>query len=207
MTNDPNLIQTEEQLREVIGPERPELRLKVRDQLDEFAIAFLEKSPFMILSTADADGNVDASPKGDGPGFVHVEDDRTILIPDRPGNKLVFGHLNILSNPRVGTIFMIPGTNETLRLSGRAELTRDPELLENLAGFGKPAILAIRVHIEECFFHCAKAFLRSKLWRPQDWPEKHRVSFGEMHAKRTDADPGTARAIDQQIERDYTKNL
>ncbi|MBW2244001.1 MAG: pyridoxamine 5'-phosphate oxidase family protein, partial [Deltaproteobacteria bacterium] len=141
-----------------------------------FAIAFIERSPFLVLSTSNKDGLLDASPKGDGPGFVLVESDRSLVIPDRPGNGLAMGHLNVLENPRVGLLFLIPGTNETLRVNGCAELTRNPALLERLAARGKPAVLAIRVEIEECFFHCGKAFIRSNLWQPEQWGERHRVS-------------------------------
>jgi predicted pyridoxine 5'-phosphate oxidase superfamily flavin-nucleotide-binding protein len=129
---------------------------------------------------------------------------RTLVIPDRPGNKLVFGHLNILRNPHVGLIFMIPGTPETLRVNGRAELTRDPQLLKRLAARGRPAILATRVEIDECFFHCAKAFIRSNLWKPDRWGEKHRVSFGEMFGA---GNPDAVKAIDNAIKTDYRDNL
>lgn len=204
---DPYAIRTVEALRETIGAEIPGLGLKNADTLDAFALDFLSRSPFVVLATCDAEGNLDASPKGDGPGFVLVHDERTLVVPDRPGNKLVYGHLNILQNPKVGLIFMIPGTPETLRVNGRAELTRDPVLLERLAARGRPAVLAIRVHVDECFFHCAKAFLRAKLWKPETWPERHRVSFGEMMAKRTSADAETARVVDEAIEADYRDNL
>jgi PPOX class probable FMN-dependent enzyme len=204
---DPYHISTIEELRAVIGPNIPGVELKVRDHLDEFAREFVSRSPFVILSTAGADGRQDASPKGDGPGFVLVEDARTIVIPDRPGNKLVFGLQNILANPHVGLLFLIPGTNETLRIAGRAELTRDPELLQRLATRGKPAVLAIRVRVEECFFHCAKAFLRSELWRPERWPERLRVSFGRMMLRNTDGDEKAIAAIDAAVEQDYRTNL
>jgi len=150
---------------------------------------------------------VDASPKGDAPGFVWVENEKTLVIPDRPGNKLAYGHVNILENSKVGVLFLIPGTPETLRVNGTAELTVDPELLEQLAARGKPAVLAIRVHVEECFFHCAKAFMRSKLWQPQAWPERQKISFGRMFAKVTGADETAAKAIDEAVEVDYRDNL
>ena len=200
-------IRTPEALRELVGPGLPGLELKNDKQLDEFAIDFLSRTPFLVLATSDANGNLDASPKGDGPGFVLVEDERTLIIPDRPGNKLVYGHLNILENPKVGLIFMIPGTPETLRVNGTAELTADPAVLERLAARGRPAVLAIRVHVGECFFHCAKAFIRSKLWKPETWPERHRVSFGEMLVKKAGGDDSTVRAVDESVEADYRDNL
>jgi PPOX class probable FMN-dependent enzyme len=201
---DPHSIKTVEELRSLVGDVPAGFDLKVVDRLGRFERDFLERCPFLIIASASENGHLDASPKGDGPGFVVVEDDQSLVIPDRPGNKLVFGHLNILRNPHVGLLFMIPGTPETLRVNGRAELTRDPALLERLAARGRPAILATRVRIDECFFHCAKAFMRSNLWKPEKWGDRHRVSFGEIYAAgNTDA----ASAIDKAIEEDYRDNL
>lgn len=200
-------IATEADLRAVIGPEPPGLAEKNQPCLDAFAIEFIGKSPFLVLSTADREGRIDASPKGDAPGFVAVEDERCIVIPDRTGNRLAYGHRNVLENPRVGVLFMIPGTPETLRVSGRAELTAEPALLARLAARGKPAVLAIRVRIEEVFFHCAKAFLRAQLWQPGTWQERHEVSFGKMYAARKQAAASTAKAIDAAIAADYRDNL
>jgi len=205
--SDPHLIQTEAELRELIGTPSPTTEAKIEDRLDSFGRDFLERCPFLVLGTADEHGALDASPKGDAPGFVLVEDDRTIVIPDRPGNKLVFGHLNVLRNPRVGILFMIPGTPETLRINGRAELTRDPALLERLAARGRPAVLGLRIRIDQCFFHCAKAFLRSNLWQPERWGEPHRVSFGEIFAARTGSDDSVARVYDEAIEKNYAEEL
>ncbi len=203
-----SLITNIEELRAVIGEEIPGLGEKNIDELDSFAIEFIEKSPFLILTTSDNEGRCDASPKGDSPGFVWVLDKKTIVIPDRPGNKLAYGHLNILENPHVGIIFMIPGTSETLRINGKAELDSSPELLNDLSARGKPAVLAIRVDIEECFFHCAKAFIRSGLWDSGRWPdEPHKVSFGEMYASRKKASDEVASAIDKNIKADYENNL
>jgi uncharacterized protein len=205
--SDPHVIRTPEALREVVGPEIPGLDLKNQSALDEFSIEFIGRSSFLILATADAAGNLDASPKGDGAGFVLVEDERTLVIPDRPGNKLVYGHLNILVNPKVGVLFLIPGTPETLRVNGTAELTVDPALLERLAARGKPPVLAIRVSVEECFFHCAKAFIRSQLWKPDSWPVRQKISFGRMLAKRIGGGADTAKTIDDAVEADYRDNL
>jgi PPOX class probable FMN-dependent enzyme len=202
-----HVIRSVHELREVIGQEIPGLGLKNQARLDEYALDFLSRVPFLVLATADADGRLDASPKGDAPGFVHVIDERTLAIPDRPGNKLVYGHQNILANPKVGVIFMIPGTPETLRVNGTAELTTDPALLARLSARGRPAQLAIRVTVEECFFHCAKAFLRAQLWKPETWPERHMYSFGAMFAKRTGTGEDAARAVDAAIEKDYRENL
>jgi PPOX class probable FMN-dependent enzyme len=207
MSDDAHRIESLDVLRRTVGDGPPGVELKINETLDEFAIAFIERSPFLVLSTSNRDGLLDASPKGDGPGFVLVESDRSLVIPDRPGNGLVMGHLNVLENPRVGLLFLIPGTNETLRVNGCAELTRNPALLERLAARGKPAVLAIRVEIEECFFHCGKAFIRSNLWQPERWGERHRVSFGNMIAKKIEADESVARKIDESIEEDYRTGL
>lgn len=201
-------IETVAELREVIGePLEIMNTIKGADRLDDYTRDFIERAPFLVLSTADADGQQDASPKGDGPGFVVIEDEKTLVIPDRPGNKLAFGLENILQNPQVGILFVIPGTPETLRVNGRAELTREPELLERMAARGKPAVLGIRVTVEQCFFHCAKAFLRSQLWKPDTWPERLRISFGRMAAEKLEADRQLADAIDKAVEEDYRANL
>ena len=207
MSDNRHVIKTTEALREIVGPAPPGLELKNEATLNESAIDFVARAPFLVLSTAGAAGSLDASPKGDGPGFVLVEDDRTLVIPDRPGNKLAYGHLNILENPRVGLLFMIPGTPETLRINGTAELTSDPELLARLAARGRPAVLAIRVHVEECFFHCAKAFIRSQLWKPESWPERQKISFGRMFAKRAGVGDDVAERVDEAVEADYRDNL
>jgi uncharacterized protein len=204
---DPHAITNVEALQKIVGEPNPVIQAKVMAALDSFAIDFLARCPFLVLSTSDSEGNLDASPKGDAPGFVQVEEDRTIVIPDRPGNKLAFGHRNIIENPHVGLIFMIPGTPETLRINGRAQLTRNPELLEQLAARGRPAVIAIRVEIDQCFFHCAKAFIRSNLWKPEEWAERHTVSFGEIFAAKTGADAETARAYDEAIQADYREQL
>ncbi|XOV84704.1 MAG: MSMEG_1061 family FMN-dependent PPOX-type flavoprotein [bacterium] len=202
-----NDILTVEQLRNVLGTPHPALGEKNIDHIDAYAAAFIAECPFIVLSTADAQGRVDASPKGDSAGFVQVEDNKTLVIPDRPGNKLAYGHQNILANPNVGVLFVIPQTNETLRVNGRAALTADPQLLASLAARGKPAVLAIRITVEECFFHCGKAFIRSELWQPDRWQGRHRVSFGEMYAQRKSLDNSVAEAIDGSIDQDYRENL
>ena len=206
-SSNPHAIRTPEALRKIVGAPMPGLDLKNEKTLNEFAVDFLARSPFLVLSTSDADGNLDASPKGDGPGFVLVEDEHTLVIPDRPGNKLAYGHLNILENPKVGVLFLVPGTPETLRVNGTAELSTEPALLERLVGRGRPAVLAIRIHVEEAFFHCAKAFIRSKLWKPDTWPERQKISFGRMLARRTGADEGVIKTIDEAVEADYRDNL
>jgi PPOX class probable FMN-dependent enzyme len=204
---DPHRLTTTEQVRAIIGEELPVVRAKLFQALDETAIAFIERSPLLLLATADATGKPDVSPKGDGPGFVAIEGDRTLLIPDRKGNKLIFGLQNILVNPRVSVIFLVPGTGETLRVQGTAELSADPKLLDRLSQRGQPAVLAIRVRVDACFFHCAKAFKRSRLWEPASWPAPLRVSFGKLLARKLGGGAELEHGIDRMIEDDYENNL
>jgi uncharacterized protein len=195
------------QLRAIIGEPSPLVAHKLLSALDEAAVAFVRRSPFLVLATADAAGNQDASPKGDTPGFVAIENPTTLLIPDRKGNKLVFTLQNILANPQVGVIFMVPGTNETLRINGTAELTVEPAVLERLAARGSAAQLAIRLTVRECFFHCAKAFMRSQLWHPESWSVPIKISWGEYLAAKMGATDDTAKQIDNFVEQDYKTNL
>ena len=196
-----------EQLRAIFGEPSPLVAKKLLRGLDEMAAGFIRRSPFLVIGTADAEGNQDVSPKGDGPGFVMIEDEKTLLIPDRRGNKLIFTLQNILANPHVGLIFVVPGTDETLRVNGTAELSADPALLEQLSARGLPAQLAIRVKVRECFFHCAKAFIRSQLWKPESWNERMRISWGKYLAEKIGASDETATQIDQFVEQDYKNNL
>ena len=194
-------------LRKRIGTPGELVPYKIHRRLNARAAAFIGKSPLFMLSTAGADGRPTVSPKGDPAGFVHVADDRTLLIPERKGNKLIMGLQNILANGRVALIFLVPGTEETFRVHGTAELTADPAVLARLEQRGKPALLAIRVRVERCFFHCAKAFKRASLWKPETWPEPLRISFGTMFAKKYGADAELAAKIDAGIEADYRTEL
>jgi PPOX class probable FMN-dependent enzyme len=160
-----------------------------------------------MLATADPEGWPDVSPKGDEPGFVAIENANTLLIPERKGNRMMMSLRNILSNPRVAVIFLVPGTEETLRLEGRASLTSEPEILQRLSARGQPALLAIRVEMEKCCFHCAKAFKRSHLWKPESWPARRRVSFGTQLAPKLGGGEDMAKQIDEMIEADYKENL
>ena len=200
-------ITTIEGLRAKIGSPHPSTETKKYTALNEEALEFINASPFLVMTTSSSTNNLDASPKGDQPGFVIAEDNKTLLIPDRPGNKLADWHLNILDNPTIGLIFFVPNTRETLRINGSAELIDDADVLDRLAARGRPALLATRVKIEECFFHCGKALIRSKIWQPESWPEKGNVSFGKMFVKRSDADPKIAVLVDAEIEKDYQENL
>jgi uncharacterized protein len=204
---DPHLITSIEQLRSIVGEPSSLVQYKLWKTLEPAAAEFIQRSPFLLLSTADAAGNQDVSPKGDGPGFAVIENETTLLIPDRKGNKLVFGLQNILENPQVGLLFLIPGTGETIRVNGTAELTLDPTILERLSARGKPASIAIRVSVRECFFHCAKAFLRAQLWKPASWLPEYRISFGKLLVSKMGGDEAAVQQFDQFVEQDYKTNL
>ncbi len=148
-------------------------RRKAIDRLDAHCRTFIAHAPFLVIGTAAANGGPgDVSPRGDGPGFVHVVDDRTILIPDRPGNNRLDTLSNILENPEVAIIFMIPGFDETLRINGRAGLTDNAELLDRMAMGGKPALMAIRVGVREAYIHCNRALRRARLWDEASKPDR-----------------------------------
>lgn len=207
MSSDARPLESIEQIRAIVGEPNPATPLKVLDALDRMSAEFIGRAPFLMLATASRDGLPDVSPKGDEPGFVAVEDEHTLLIPDRKGNRLLFSLQNILVNPQISVIFVIPGTEETLRVQGRASLTADPAILARLSARGQPALLAIRLAVDKCYFHCAKAFKRSRLWQSESWPERQRISFGRQMAPRLGGDDKLAEQIDQLIETDYKENL
>lgn len=165
-------ITTEAELREALGGHATgRAATKDRPALHPLQIEWLKTSPFCVLATSDADGRCDASPKGDPAGhLIHVLDPQTIVIAERPGNKRADGYLNILSNPHVGLIALIPGRNDTLRVNGRARLVRDAPWFSELEVRGKRPVLAVVIEIEQVFSHCPKAFMRSGLWEPERWP-------------------------------------
>ena len=162
-------ISSEAELRELLGTPMPRAVTKERVRLHDRDKDWLAASPFCLVATSGADGTCDVSPKGDPPGFTLVLDDATIALPERPGNRRADGFRNILSNPHVGLIYLVPGRKETLRINGRARLIRDAPFFEDMVVKGHRPQLAIVVEIEQIFFHCMKAFLRSKLWEPESW--------------------------------------
>ncbi len=157
------------QLRGLVGSPTQRVAEKVRTSLHDIDRAWLAASPFCLIATSAADGSCDVSPKGDPPGFVHVLDDRTIAIPDRPGNRRVDGFHNVLSNPQVGLIFLVPGRNDTLRINGGAQLVSDAPFFDDMVVKGHRPQLVLVVRVEEVFSHCSKAFMRSTLWDPESW--------------------------------------
>jgi PPOX class probable FMN-dependent enzyme len=170
MTAFNHIVTSEQELRDLLGVPASRSVLKERQTLDNHFRAYIALSPFVLMATSGTDGACDVSPKGDAPGFVVVLDERRIVIPDRPGNKRFDGMKNLLTNPHVGLIFLVPGREETLRINGRAWITKDPDLLARCVAQGKTPQLAIGVEVEQCFLHCVKAFRRSKLWVHSEWP-------------------------------------
>jgi len=205
--SDPHAIRTVEALREVIDAPNERIKVKLFEHVDDYARAFIARAPLAFLATADADGRMDVSPKGDAPGFVIVEDANTLLVPDRPGNHLAYGFLNIVSRPQVALIFVVPGVTETLRINGRATITKDPRVLDRLAAHGKPAVLATRIHVEECFFHCGKAFIRSSAWQPETWQAGVKANIGKQLAARMAEGEEMAAAVEANLEKSYRETL
>ena len=174
-------IAGEESLRTLLGEPSELVRSKVSDRLNGQTRQFIERSPFLCLATSAADGTCDVSSRGDPAGFVRVLDDQTLLLPDRPGNRLADSLRNVLENPNVGLLFIVPGVTDTLRVNGRASIVTDPELLEPCGVEGKVPKLALRVEIDQVFTHCSKAFLRAKLWDPEGYvPRDELPSPGEL---------------------------
>jgi uncharacterized protein len=181
-------IREAEVLRAQFGSVGPLAAHKVLDHIDEYGRRFIALSPFLVLASADAAGNVDASPRGDAPGFVAVRDARTLVIPDRRGNNRIDTFVNLLGNPGVGLIFLVPGINETLRVNGTAAMTRDPDLLEPLAAQDRVPAAGLVVQVREVFFHCGKAMIRSSLWDPARHVERSTFpSLGRILADQTAA--------------------
>ena len=166
------IIDSHEALREIIGEVAERTQKKVIDRIDEHARTLIEHSPFVLLATSAPDGSCDVSPRGDPAGSVLVLDEKTLVLADRPGNKLIDSFRNIVDNPHAGLLFLVPGMNETLRVNGRATLVSDAPFFDDLVVKGKRPKLAVVVEVEELYMHCAKAFLRSSLWDPSTWPER-----------------------------------
>jgi PPOX class probable FMN-dependent enzyme len=207
MMSDSHRIRCEAELRAVIGEPSDLVQQKLFDHVDRFAQEFIRLTPLILVATVGPDGDLDVSPKGDEAGFVSVEGPNTLLIPERPGNKLAYGFRNMLHNAKIGIIFVVPGVTETLRVNGSVELTRDPEILERLSARNKPALLATRVTVEESFFHCGKAFIRSKLWKPKTWPEGAKANIGKQIAARSNAGEDVAEAVENALLESYETRL
>ncbi|WP_174732851.1 pyridoxamine 5'-phosphate oxidase family protein [Mesobacillus harenae] len=208
LVNFKQTITTEEELRGLLGYPGDLASKKVIDNIDEHCRDFISKSPFLVLSTTDSSGNCDVSPRGDAPGFVHILDEKHLVIPERPGNRRLDSLKNILSNPRVGLLFLIPGLGETLRINGKACLVTDKDLLEKSAVNGRTPLISIAVEAEECFIHCAKALKRSALWQQDTWaPAETLPSAAKMMASHAKSAGLSEEGIADRLEESYTKRL
>jgi len=177
------VLDDEGALRAFLGEPSPAVCAKITDRLNALTRRYIELSPFVCLATSAPDGTCDVSPRGDPPGFVRILDDQTILLPERPGNRIADSLSNIVRNPHVGLLFVVPGVGETFRVSGRATLTTDGALLAPSAVEGKVPRLGILVDVEQAYTQCSKAFLRSHLWEPERFLDKAALpTNGEIHA-------------------------
>jgi uncharacterized protein len=199
-------VETEDHLRELYGQPGARSVTKERDRLHDRDRQWLAASPFCLIATADTDGNCDVSPKGDPPGFAHVVDERTIAIPDRPGNRRLDGFRNVLANPHVGLDFVVPGRTETLRVNGRARLVCDAPFFDAMVVDGHRPRVALLVEIETIFFHCGKALLRSKLWQPETWAPQALPSHARL-VKDVQDTPETLEQLEEHYGPRYQKSI
>ncbi|MBX2829805.1 MAG: pyridoxamine 5'-phosphate oxidase family protein [Rhodospirillales bacterium] len=193
-------IDTQDKLRDLYGEPMGLAVAKCLSKLDPHCKHFIELAPFAVISSADAKGDADVSPRGDGPGFIKVIDDNTIVMPDRPGNNRIDTLSNIIENPKVGMLFFVPGVNETLRLNGIAEISTDADLLGLFADTPRAPIAVVKVTVEEVFLHCAKSLMRSKLWDVNAQIERKTLpTLGKMVKDQTAADipVGTQEEVDK----------
>ncbi|THV14845.1 pyridoxamine 5'-phosphate oxidase family protein [Nocardioides caeni] len=192
----------------LLGEPLPAARDKERSRLSDVDRDWLASSPFCVMATSDADGRCDASPKGDPAGSLAlVLDDRTIALAERPGNRRADGYRNILANPQVGLNFLIPGRGDTLRINGRARLVSDAPFFDEMVVKGHRPLLAVVVEIETVFFHCAKAFLRSGLWRPETWAPEAHVPRRAVLAHRLETSGRSLEELDDYYGPRYEKGL
>ncbi len=205
------IVRSEEDLRSSFPAMHELARKKCLNHLDEHARAFIERSPFLCIGTQSADGSADVSPRGDPRGFVHVQDEKTLLIPDRPGNNRLDTLANVLSNPKVGLLFLVPGFDDTLRINGSAVLTRDPALLSSMAVNERVPAIAMAVHVEEVFLHCAKALRRSRLWDAEQHQDRSELpSLTRIILEQTDgapSDPEEQKRLDENLEEEYRQTM
>ncbi|MEV0644574.1 pyridoxamine 5'-phosphate oxidase family protein [Phytomonospora sp. NPDC050363] len=195
-----------DELREMFGVPKQRAITKERTRLLDVDREWLAAASFCLIATSDADGNLDVSPKGDPAGFVHVLDDHTLAIPDRPGNNRVDGFTNILANPHVGLLFLIPGRPDSLRVNGRARLVREAPFFDGMVVKGHRPRLAIVVEVEQIFFHCPKAFLRSSLWRPETWNPTAVESHARL-VKRVQETEETVEELEEYYGPSYEKGM
>jgi uncharacterized protein len=204
------LVKDEEDLRSLFPTSHSIAIEKCQDRLDKHARDFVARSPFLCIGTQSPNGSADVSPRGDPCGFVKILDDKTLLIPDRPGNNRLDTQTNILANPAVGLLFMVPGFDDTMRVNGKAKITRDPDLLALMAMKDRMPTVAIVVSVEEVFIHCAKAFRRSKLWDSSqlqdrsEMPSLLKIIFDQTSGA---PDDEAMQKIDADLEDEYQQTM
>lgn len=202
-----NYITTREELRSAFEATHDVAMRKVLRSIDRHSRRFIERSPFLLIGSQSASGSGDVSPKGDFPGFVKILDSNTLAIPDRPGNNRLDTWENIIENPGVGLIFMIPGMNETLRVNGEARLTLDADLCTRMQVNNRPAKAVLIVKVREVYMHCAKAFIRSKLWSPETWaPRSDMPTLGQILKDQAELSE-TANEFDNILDEAYRASL
>lgn len=205
------LVRNENDLRTLFSATHNIAIKKCMDHVDQHARTFIERSPFVCIGTQSENGTADVSPRGDPCGFVKILDKQTLLIPDRPGNNRLDTLTNILSNSRVGLLFMVPGFDETMRVNGDAEITRDPDLLSLMAVNDRVPTVAIVLHVETVFIHCAKAFRRSKLWDQSQHQDRSEVpSLMKIILDQTSGaptDPEEMEKLDTGLEQGYQRTM
>jgi PPOX class probable FMN-dependent enzyme len=188
-----HVIMTAEDLRELVPPPRLAQQTKVLSALDTHCRRWIQRSPFVVISSSDSAGRMDLSPKGDPAGFVQILDEETLAIPDRPGNRRLDTLNNVLEKPQVGLMFLVPGRGEVLRVSGAAQIVNDPDLMATMAIAQRPPTLALVVTIGEVMFHCGKSVIRSRLWSPDQWPDIDGLaSYAECLGDQTASDETVA---------------
>lgn len=197
-------IRTLEELRAIIPNPHPLVAAKIIDRIDKQAAAFIAASPLVVVASSGTRG-IELSPKGDEAGFVRLQDDRTLIIPERPGNRLALGLQNILENDAVGLAFFVPGTMEVLRVIGRATLWDDDALNATFGDRRKPALMTIRVDVERAYFHCARPIKRSRVWEPESWSTPMEIAFHEMLKANVRSDELAVQLADMAKKEDYRK--
>jgi len=208
LTRFQDVVSSEEELRAILGYPNRVVANKAISYLDHHCRDFIAQSPLLLMATADASGACDVSPRGDGPGLALILDQQHLVIPERPGNRRMDSLRNILENPQIGLIFLIPGLEETLRVNGRASIIKDQQLLKQMEYRGHVPALGIGVQVEECYVHCAKALKRSQLWNPEAWPDQDTLpDVARMMADHANLPDVTAKEVAESLKETYTKRL
>lgn len=202
------ILTSENQIREILGYPSDLVNRKSINRIDKHCLNFIALSPLLFLATADNTGNCDVSPRGDAPGAVLVLDEKHLVIPERPGNRRVDSLKNILLNPQIGILFIIPGLGETLRINGTAYVIKDEDILKKMKAHEKQPVLGIGVRVEECFIHCAKAFMRSKTWESESWKQKDSLpSVSSILSDHLNSTEYTEESIRQGFQESYKTRL